>query len=139
VSGIWFWPYSDIPAVLLVRFKPNHAVRVIQVSRKMVKKMIPDTVFAVSGLLGSPPVLLVQKLTEMSRHGSLSFPFHFLREAFVAARLRRCPHKLVTALAHSSDHNFALRSDNFLDWLQMGLVSGHGCLRLIQRPTKLQL
>ena len=80
----------------------------------MVKKVIPDTVFAVPGLLGSPPVLFIQKLIEMSHHSSLSFPFYFPRKAFFTARLSGCPHELT--LAFLSDQGLTFGSDDFFDW-----------------------
>jgi hypothetical protein len=58
---------------------------------------------------------------------AFSLPFYFLRKTFLALRLSGWPHELVAILAFLSDQGLALRSDNFLDWPQIGkerLVSG---------------
>jgi hypothetical protein len=51
---------------------------------------------------------------------AFSFPFYFLLNAFFPARLSRWTHELVATFTFFSDQNLVLRSDNFLDWPQIG-------------------
>ena len=73
--------------------------------------------------------------------GDLSFPICLLRKAFFKRIGADAPMNSLPQLHSLRIKNFAFRSDNFLDWLQVGkerLVSGHGSLELILLLTKLQ-
>jgi hypothetical protein len=53
--------------------------------------------------------------------------------------LSRQSHEFSATVAFLADQSLALRSDNFLDWRQIGkerLVGGHGKLRLVQAPNR---
>jgi hypothetical protein len=91
----------------------------------MVKKVIPDIVFAVSGLLGSPPVLFIQKLTEMSRHSSLSFLFYFPRKAFFTARLSGWP---MNSLPHLHSFRITVSPSGVMTFLTGRRLGKNGLL-----------